>query len=52
VREPIHILQVVPEKDKGWGVLVEYDGQVWKQIVHAGGELGDLKLQPPVRTAA
>jgi hypothetical protein len=52
VRGAIHILQVTPEKDNGWGVLVEYDGLVWKQIVHAGGEFGDLKLQPPVRTAA
>jgi len=52
VREPVHILQVVPENDRGWGVLVEYDGLVWKQIVHAGGEFGDLKLQPPMRTAA
>jgi hypothetical protein len=52
VRESVHILGVVPEKDKDWGVLLEYDGLVWKQIVHAGGEFGDLKLQPPVRTAA
>jgi hypothetical protein len=52
VPESVHILGVVPEKDKGWGVLLEYDGLVWKQIVHAGGEFGDLKLQPPVRTAA
>lgn len=52
VRESVHILGVVPEKDKGWSVLLEYDGLVWKQIVHPGGEFGDLKLQPPVRTAA
>ena len=52
VRESVQILEVVPEKDKGWGVLLEYDGLVWKQIVHAGGEFGDLKLQLPVRPAA
>jgi hypothetical protein len=52
VRGPVHIVAVVPEKDQAWGILVEYDGLVWKQIVHAGGEFGDLKLQLPVRTAA
>ncbi len=52
VRESVHILEVVPEKNKGWGVLLEYDGLVWKQIVHAGGEFGDLKLQLPERPAA
>ena len=52
VRGPDHILQVVPEKDHSWGVLIEYDGLVWKQIVHAGGEFGDLRLQQRVLTAA
>ena len=52
VREPIHILQVVPEQNKGWGVLIEYEGLVWKQIVDAKGKIGDLKLQWPVQTAA
>lgn len=52
VRESVHILDVISEKDKGWGVLLEYDGLVWKQIVYAGGEFGDLKLQLPARPAA
>jgi len=52
VRDPIHILQVVPEKNNGWGVLIEYDGWIWKQIVDAGGKFGDLTLQPSVQTAA